>query len=475
MTAQNQSPLLHRRRRGQKQKRGFKQPIHPPGRVLKNAQTEALSQHIRRLDTAKRRIRLFNKVTLFIAVVCVGNNIYNKVSNLRHNRGFGGNGGGGGGGASSSVLGEAFQSNFFAKWKKQNNNNNHFWPLFGNSRNDYNSDHIHVVPRELLQPLGVYPNILNITAEMRKGFHPVVKIPLRRGNGKDKGVKPEEGTCIEFGSPHNQHRTFSWPWQKRRQINRNNNPSSGQHGSSCIAATGAKMNATYDYIVRDYTGNNDNDNRVLLQGGKRVPQLVSTRNEALEYAKLPKQTKKFDVGRYDEDRKGMYTSSLFLEEGITDETNRRTVHVGLDIGAPVGTSVYAFEDGIVHSAGYNPELGDYGHVIVIEHALRQDQQQRDGKNQNEKITSKVVYALYGHLGAKGIQGKIPGQKIKKGQVIGFVGNTAENGGWTGAHLHFQLAVSPPKTHDMPGVVTLKQREEALLEYLDPRYVLGELY
>jgi hypothetical protein len=28
---------------------------------------------------------------------------------------------------------------------------------------------------------------------------------------------------------------------------------------------------------------------------------------------------------------------------------------------------------------------------------------------------------------------------------------------------------------MPGVVTLKGRDEALLEYLDPRYVLGNLY
>jgi hypothetical protein len=45
----------------------------------------------------------------------------------------------------------------------------------------------------------------------------------------------------------------------------------------------------------------------------------------------------------------------------------------------------------------------------------------------------------------------------------------------GTHLHFQLAVHPPKTHDMPGVVTLKGRDEALLEYLDPRYVLGNLY
>jgi len=393
-------------------------------------------------------VRLFNKVALCVATLCVGTSVFTKLSNRRR-------GGGGGGGA--SVLGEAFQPTNDTYGKKKQRNNNRLWPLFGIR---HSSDHF-IVPKDLLQPFGSYPNILNITTEMRKAFHPVVKIPLRKGK---YDVKVEEGTCIESES---QHRPFSWPWQKR---NNNRNSRSNENDSSCIAALEQKMNETYDYIVKDFTGNNKNDNTVLLQRGKRVPQLVSTREEALEYAKLPKQSRKFDVGRYDEDRRGMYTSSLFLEEGSMDETNRRTVHVGLDIGAPVGTSVYAFENGIVHSVGYNAELGDYGHVIVIEHAITEHHHR---KNHNESRAK--VYALYGHLGAKSIQGKYSGQTIKKGQVVGYVGNTAENGGWTGTHVHFQLAVHPPKTHDMPGAVALVDREEALMEYLDPRYVLGELY
>jgi len=43
------------------------------------------------------------------------------------------------------------------------------------------------------------------------------------------------------------------------------------------------------------------------------------------------------------------------------------------------------------------------------------------------------------------------------------------------HVHFQLSLYPPETHDMPGVVTPKDRAEALLKYPDPRLVLGELY
>jgi len=375
-----------------------------------------------------------------VATLCVGNNIFNILSKRRsHNRG-------GGGGGGSSVLGEAFQSSV---QKIRQNKQYGFWSVFGSSNE---IDVSFQVPKDNLQPFGSYPNILNITADMRKEFHPVVKIPLRKDK---KGVAAAEGTESE-----SEHRSI-WPWKRRKSknINNDNAITVDESDPSCIAMEEPKMNETYDYILKDYTGNTQNDNTVLLQDGTRAPQLASNREEALEYAKNPKKSKQFDVGRYDEDRRMMYTSSLFLDEGNTNKKDRRTVHLGLDIGAPVGTSVYAPTDGIVHSVGYNAEIGDYGHVIVIEHS----------------IGSAKVYALYGHLGAKSIQGKYPGQTIRKGQVIGYVGNVAENGGWTGTHLHFQLALNAPKTHDMPGVVALKDREEALLEYLDPRYVLGQLY
>ena len=69
----------------------------------------------------------------------------------------------------------------------------------------------------------------------------------------------------------------------------------------------------------------------------------------------------FTIGRYDEDRKGMYTQALFGGE--------RTIHVGLDIGAPVSTPVYAFEDGKIHSFTDNDEDGSYGPTIVTEHQI----------------------------------------------------------------------------------------------------------
>ena len=268
------------------------------------------------------------------------------------------------------------------------------------------------VPSRTLRPFGEYPNVLGVTAEMQ--FSPVVKFPLRADS------------------------------------------------------KGMRMIDKYDYVVRDLTGAGPDGVDLVLDDGRRVPQLLPTREEAIEFAKAQRAALLrgngggYDVGRYDEDRRGMYTSELFA---APDEEEWRTVHVGIDIGAPVGTAVHAFEDGIVHSAGYNPQVGDYGNVVVVKHFLG---------GAGPKCPA-AVYALYGHLGASGMDDNVPGRKVAKGQVIGEIGDCAENGGWTGSHVHFQLSTAEPATHDMPGTVSRSDREEALLIYPDPRYVLGELY
>jgi murein DD-endopeptidase MepM/ murein hydrolase activator NlpD len=164
------------------------------------------------------------------------------------------------------------------------------------------------------------------------------------------------------------------------------------------------------------------------------------------------------IGRYDEDRVGMYTSPLF---GSSDEsdTTRRSLHVGIDLGGTVGTPVNACCNGTVHAAGYNPELGDYGWVIVLKHCI-----------ENER----VFYSLYGHLDAR-VQTYTTGDFVSGGQVLAGMGDIGDNGGWTMPHVHFQIAIQAPATHDMPGAVRLKDRQQALVDYPDPRYVLGELY
>jgi murein DD-endopeptidase MepM/ murein hydrolase activator NlpD len=174
------------------------------------------------------------------------------------------------------------------------------------------------------------------------------------------------------------------------------------------------------------------------------------------------------IGRYDENRVSMYESDLFddTENSIEDFKGQRTLHMGIDLDGPVGTPVYAFYEGVVHAVGKNEALGDYGNVIVVEHRLPDNNATKKGR---------LCYALYGHLDDALPQQFQKGQAIATGQCIGRCGAIHENGGWFIPHVHFQLSLTAPITHDLPGAVAMADRARALVEYPDPRYVLGELY
>jgi len=156
------------------------------------------------------------------------------------------------------------------------------------------------------------------------------------------------------------------------------------------------------------------------------------------------------IGKYNEIRPNMYNTAIF--GGI------RNIHMGVDIGGPVGTPCMAFADGEISHFGYNPEPGDYGHVIITKH----------------NISGTTVWALYGHLDSISVKDKSIGQIVNKGEVIAWFGARHENGGWE-PHLHFQLSLLEPETHDLPGVVAPEDRAQALLDYPDPRLVLGPIY
>ncbi|MBI3588908.1 MAG: peptidoglycan DD-metalloendopeptidase family protein [Candidatus Liptonbacteria bacterium] len=90
-------------------------------------------------------------------------------------------------------------------------------------------------------------------------------------------------------------------------------------------------------------------------------------------------------------------------------------HNGLDIGVPVGTAVMAAEDGKVAAVDDNDRSRwrkyQYGKYILIQH----------GNN---------LATLYAHLSKQVVT---VGQVVKRGDLIGYSGNT---GYTTGAHLHF---------------------------------------
>ncbi len=156
------------------------------------------------------------------------------------------------------------------------------------------------------------------------------------------------------------------------------------------------------------------------------------------------------IGRYDETRPAVYDQELF--------GSSRCLHIGIDLGGPVGTPVHGFSDGHILHRGLNPAPGDYGHVITTEHRWQ----------------DRPLYALYGHLSAASIALWQPGDAFRAGTVLGWLGDQAENGGWP-PHVHFQLSWVRPTTHDLPGVVRPSERTSALARFPDPRLVLGPIY
>ncbi len=156
------------------------------------------------------------------------------------------------------------------------------------------------------------------------------------------------------------------------------------------------------------------------------------------------------VGKYNEKRPNMYVSDLYSED--------RNIHMGVDIMAPVGTSVHAFYEGEVFLFANNDKDLDYGYTIITKHV----------------INEQVFYALFGHLSKKSISSIYIGQKFSAGDIIAYIGDKQENGGWN-PHLHFQISIVEPNICDMPGVVSEKDLKEALVTYPDPRIILGPIY
>lgn len=87
-------------------------------------------------------------------------------------------------------------------------------------------------------------------------------------------------------------------------------------------------------------------------------------------------------------------------------------HSGLDISVPYGTPVHAAADGVVSSANF---MSGYGRLITLEHGHG-------------------IATRYGHLSGFAIT---PGQHVRRGQVIGYVGTT---GRVTSPHLHYEVRI-----------------------------------
>lgn len=89
----------------------------------------------------------------------------------------------------------------------------------------------------------------------------------------------------------------------------------------------------------------------------------------------------------------------------------RKMHPGMDFSAPVGTPVFATGDATVQKVSRSRR--GYGNHIILDHGFNYE-------------------TLYAHLSKISVY---RGQKIKRGEIIGYVGNTGTS---TAPHLHYEV-------------------------------------
>lgn len=87
------------------------------------------------------------------------------------------------------------------------------------------------------------------------------------------------------------------------------------------------------------------------------------------------------------------------------------MHTGMDFTAPTGTEIYSTGDGVVKKIEYAQR--GYGYNVVIDHGFGYE-------------------TLYAHMSQIIMR---PGQKVKRGTVIGYVGNTGTS---VAPHLHYEV-------------------------------------
>lgn len=102
-------------------------------------------------------------------------------------------------------------------------------------------------------------------------------------------------------------------------------------------------------------------------------------------------------------------------------TGRRAAHKGVDLAAPTGTPIFATGDGMISRASW---YSTYGLYVSIEHGGQ-------------------IQTRYAHMSRLNVA---EGQRVRKGDIIGFVGSTGRS---TGPHLHYEVRVDGAAVNPVP--------------------------
>jgi len=101
-------------------------------------------------------------------------------------------------------------------------------------------------------------------------------------------------------------------------------------------------------------------------------------------------------------------------------------HKGIDLPATTGTPIHASADGIVGKADW---FGGYGLFVELEHGGGME-------------------TRYGHMSRIAVA---EGQRVRKGDVIGYVGSTGRS---TGSHLHYEVRIGGEAVNPIPYMQTV---------------------
>jgi murein DD-endopeptidase MepM/ murein hydrolase activator NlpD len=161
-----------------------------------------------------------------------------------------------------------------------------------------------------------------------------------------------------------------------------------------------------------------------------------------------------DVGYYDEYGKSLkkaftryplkfsHISSTFSLSRMHPVLKKRRPHKGVDLAAPIGTPIRAVGDGKIISIGRD---NGYGNMIKIHH-------------------NNTYNTVYAHM-LRFQKGLSKGSRVKRGQIIGYVGQT---GLATGPHCHFEFHIKKqpknPTTVELPRASPVPKKDIASFRY-----------
>lgn len=175
--------------------------------------------------------------------------------------------------------------------------------------------------------------------------------------------------------------------------------------------------------------------------GEPLESLSLQRFSKLIDAAMQAASTRLAFGRWAEPR-ALYKSELFE----TEQGERRSIHLGVDLFCPVGTPVRAPLDAVIEIVANNQGELDYGPLVILRHTSPQ---------------GKAFFTLYGHLGSECLRTLRAGMPLVAGESFATVGSPPENGNWP-PHLHFQLVLDLLDLgRNFPGVAAPSQRERWL--------------